>query len=200
MRILISGFEVFGNNKTNPTSKLIIALENKELSYPSSLKVDQILLPVTFEHSFELLQEKIESMNPDIILCFGLAAKKKSIELENVAVNKIDAEIEDNQGEMPKAQLINIKGPDSYFSTLPLLGMEAALKSAGIPVKISNSAGSFVCNYLFYRLMESNQKTLRLCGFIHVPQLPEDSAVGESSQDFNELKRAVEIILNYINY
>ncbi len=200
MRVLISGFEPFGGRDINPTALLIEALTNKEISYPVKMMVDHILLPVTFEDSFQVLNEKIQVFNPDIVIAFGQAAKRSAIELETVALNKIDADITDNSGAQPKDQLISERGEESYLSTLPIQGMEAALKNAGLPVKLSNSAGSYVCNYLFYRLMESNQDTLRLCGFIHVPLLPEQAKEDEPSLPFHELKRALTVILNYINY
>ncbi len=200
MRVLISGFEPFGGRDINPTALLIGALQDKEIRYPEKMTIDHILLPVTFENSFHVLNQKIKSYNPDIVIAFGQAARRSAIELETVAVNKIDADIKDNSGVQPKDQLINPAGEESYLSTLPLQGMEVALKNAGLPVKLSSSAGSYVCNYLFYRLMETNQDTLRLCGFIHVPLLPEQAKDDEPSLSLNELKRALTVILNYINY
>jgi len=200
MRVLISGFEPFGGRDTNPTALLIEALKNSEISLPPRMTVNQILLPVTFENSFHILNQKIQSFNPDIIISFGQAAKRDSVELETKALNRIDAEICDNAGVKPQDQIINPNGEEFYLSTLPIQGIETALKNASVPVKISNSAGTYVCNYLFYRLMETNQDTLRLCGFIHVPLLPEQAKGDEPTLAFHELKRALTVILNYINY
>ncbi len=199
MRVLISGFEPFGGRDTNPTALLIKALENSEISFPARMTVDQILLPVTFENSFHVLNQKIKSYNPDIIISFGQAAKRDSIELEIKALNRIDADISDNAGIKPQDQLINPNGEDFYLSTLPIQGIETALKNASVPVKLSNSAGTYVCNYLFYRLMETNQDTSRLCGFIHVPLLPGQTKDDEPTLPFHDLKRALTVILNYIN-
>lgn len=192
MRVLISGFEAFGGNSVNPTALLVDALTNRDIEIPTELKVDQVLLPVTFEDSFRVLQDKIHSFNPDIVICFGLAAKRESIELENLAVNKINAEIKDNAGEQPENKTINPEGAETYLATLPIQGIAGALQNAGFPVKVSNDAGLFVCNYLFYRLMETNQDTERLCGFIHVPPLEKLS--------FGDLLKATSVILNYIKY
>ena len=200
MRILISGFEPFGGHEINPTALLVESLARNEIPYPESLKVEHVLLPVTFEESFLRLQQKIETFNPDVVMCFGQAAGRSAIELESIAVNEIHADIKDNNGQQPQKQAINDQGEPTYLSTLPLGGMEGALKEAGLPVKISKSAGSFVCNYLFYRLMESNQDTERLCGFIHVPLLPEQAKDDQPYLSFDELKNAVSVILTYINY
>ncbi len=164
------------------------------------MTVDCVLLPVTFEDSFLVLDQKNKAFNPDIVISFGQAAKRSAIELETKAFNKIDADFADNDGFQPKNQLIRENGEEAYLSTLPIQGMEEALQNAGLPVKLSNSAGTYVCNYLFYKLMESNQNTLRLCGFIHVPLLPEQAKDDEPTLPFHELKRALTVILNYFNY
>jgi pyroglutamyl-peptidase len=200
MRVLVSGFTPFGGRSVNPTSILIGALERGEISYPGELEVEGMILPVTFEDSYVVLRKKIELYNPDVVIAFGQAAGRSSIELESIAVNLIDAEISDNKNVRPIQQKITPHGPETYLSTLPLGGIEGALKESGVPVSISSSAGTYVCNYLFYKLMEENQETLRLCGFIHVPLLPEQALSGEPSLPFEELKRALSVILHYINY
>lgn len=191
MRVLISGFEAFGEHKVNPTALIVDALNQGLIPFPSTLKLEHILLPVTFDDSYKKLEKKIESFNPDVIISFGVA-NRDSIELENVAINYIDARIKDNAGTQPQEQEITPNGPQSFLSTLPLQGIEARLKEAQLPVKISNDAGSYVCNFLFYKLMESNQDTFRLCGFIHVPPL--------EVMSFEKLQTAVSHILHYIDY
>lgn len=191
MRVLISGFEAFGEHKVNPTALIVEALNQGFIAYPSTLRVEQILLPVTFKEAFAIFDKKIQAFNPDVIISFGVA-NRDSIDLENVALNYIDARIQDNRGEQPQKQSISPHGPPSYLSTLPTQGIESRLKDARIPVKISNNAGAYVCNYLFYKLMESNQDTFRLCGFIHVPPL--------EKMPLSQLQEAVSHILHYIDY
>ncbi len=191
MRVLISGFEAFGEHKINPTALIVEALNQGLIASPSTLTVDQILLPVTFKEAFIKFDKKIQTFNPDVIISFGVA-NRDSIELENVALNYIDARIQDNEGEQPRKRPICLNGPPSYLSTLPIQGIESRLKEARIPVRISNDAGAYVCNYLFYKLMESNQDTFRLCGFIHVPPIEKMSQ--------SQLQEAVSHILHYIDY
>lgn len=162
--------------------------------------VEPILLPVTFNDAYKVLEKKINEFNPDVILCFGLGAGRDSIELETRAENKINATMPDNLGQQPFETPITENGPEFYFSTLPLQGLEGALQKRNIPVKTSNSAGNFVCNYVFYKLMESNQDTERLCGFIHVPLLPDQAKDGEPSLSLETLFEAVSAMLTYINY
>jgi pyroglutamyl-peptidase len=186
----LSGFEAFDGRETNPTALLMESIGRNEISLPDEMIVDQIILPVTFAESYQILKEKIDSFNPDVVISFGLAAKREAISLESTAINKIDARIADNNGEKPENQRINDIGADTYLSTLPIGGFEGALTSAGLPVSVSQSAGEYVCNYVFYKLMEDNQDTLRLCGFIHVPL--------HLSQD--DLKKAVSVMLHYLKY
>lgn len=176
------------------------ALASGAVDFPSSLTVEAVTLPVSFEACFQSLQEKIDAFNPDVVIAFGQAAGRDSIELETLAVNKLHAEIADNQGYRPEHQLISQEGAPSYLSSLPVAGIEGALLRAGLPVRQSKTAGTFVCNYLFYRLMETNQDTLRLCGFIHVPLLPEQARSEEPHLCFEDLKRALSVILHYIEY
>lgn len=199
MRVLISGFEPFGNHGLNPTALLIDEFNGNRIQYPSTLKIQTILLPVTFEDAFTCLNLRIEEFNPDVVICFGLAAGRAEINLEFVAQNIIDAEIQDNAGVQPKNTKIIESGHEMYHSTLPVQGLEGALQKAGIPVKISNSAGKYVCNYLFYRLMESNQDTERLCGFVHVPLLPEQT-IDKPTLSLESLKKALSVMLEYIDY
>ena len=193
MRVLISGFDPFGDHKVNPTSLLVDALRKKEISFPEELLIETVILPVSFKHSYELLKHVSDSFNPDIMIAMGLGTKRNSIELELVAQNKIHAEIEDNLGEKPANRFINPLGPLHYLSTLPILGIEGMLKNNGIPVKLSTDAGSFVCNYIFYRMMEDNQETQRLCGFIHFPEIKEELTLDDQ-------KKSLQFILNYIKY
>ncbi len=193
MRVFISGFGPFEDHEVNPTSLLIDALKNGEISYPDELLIETVTLPVSFEQSYEVLKKMSDSFNPDVMIAMGLGPDREAIELELMAQNKIHAQIRDNLGEKPEHQVINPKGPLSYLSTLPLAGMEGVLKKNGVPVKISNNAGTFVCNYIFYRMMEDNQETERLCGFIHFPPFKDGLTVDAQ-------KRALQLILDYIKY
>lgn len=189
MRILITGFEPFGGRSTNPTAQLIEALQRAQLKFPSLVEVKGLLLPVTFADAFQVLQKEAEAFRPDAILALGLAAGRKMIELERVAINCLDADIPDNQGSRPVDQWITPEGREAYFSTLPLRPMEQALQAAGIPVQISNSAGTYVCNYLFYKIMEEHPG--KICGFVHFPL---HSEITDETQ-----QRAVEIMVEVIS-
>jgi pyroglutamyl-peptidase len=194
-RLLISGFEAFGAQAINPTQVVVEAIARNEIAVPTQLELHPLLLPVTFEDAFKKLEKEINSIQPDIIICFGQAGGRAHIELERVAINVLDADIPDNKGHQPRDLKIDESGENAYFSTLPLRHLEKALQGAQIPVKISNSAGTYVCNYLFYCLMKSLRDPQIMAGFIHVPYLPEQAPAGVPSMDLESLRRAVSVLL-----
>ena len=161
MKILVSGFAPFGPHKEN-SSEIIV----NSLSLPD---LQKIILPVTFKEAFEVLKAEIRSSKPDIVICFGLAHNRTKISLEKVAINLIDCEIPDNNGVLHKGEPITASGKAAYFSTLPLNSMKENL-----PVEISYSAGTYVCNYVMYRTLELLESTSVKAGFIHLPPLTSD--------------------------
>ncbi len=188
MKVLVSGFEAFGEISVNPTELLIEALKRNEIITPDGMLITAALLPVTFADSFDVLEVAIQKEQPDIVIAFGVANGRDAIELERVAINCKDAKIPDNNGFWPQDEWIDKKGEAAYFSGLPIRGIERRLAAAQIPCRISNSAGTYVCNYLFYRLMALCHKSHIRAGFIHVPS--------EASLSLLEQKRAVGLILD----
>lgn len=187
MKVLVTGFEPFGSHSINPTSRLIDSLQRGDIAIPAHLSVTGVVLPVTFEGSFRELEKAMRDFDPEIVLCFGVAGGRSAIEFERVAINCIDADIADNAGKQPSDKSIEDSGSPAYFTNLPFRTMEMALKAAGIPSRVSNSAGTYVCNLVFYKLMEKLQGTEKQGGFIHVPPI---EAISEE-----DLRRALAIIL-----
>jgi pyroglutamyl-peptidase len=198
MKILISGFQTFGTHSLNPTTLLVEAIQQKKIQHPSNIELEGIILPVTFDTSFEELQLKINQTKPDIILSFGLAGRRDAIEFERVAINCMDAYIPDNDGEQPRDEKIDPKGETAYFSSLPIRELEAALKKENISTRISNSAGTYVCNYVFYQLMKSQLGSEVKCGFIHVPSIPEQNEKG-ASMPLETIVKGLETILKTLS-
>jgi pyroglutamyl-peptidase len=164
---------------------------------PPGMNVQAVCLPVTFDKAFEILAKEIESYHPDVVLAFGQAGGRAAIEIERVAINCLDADIPDNRGVKPRDQMITEGGAPAYFTTLPMRAMLEKLAQAGLPSRISNSAGTYVCNYVFYKLQEFAKDSQKQTGFIHVPYLPEQAAKnpGTPSMEFSELERACGVIL-----
>jgi pyroglutamyl-peptidase len=127
-----------------------------------------------------------------LVICLGQAGGRTAITPERVAINVDDARIPDNAGTQPVDRPVVRGGPAAYFSTLPVKAIVAGLRAEGVPAEVSQTAGTFLCNHVFYGLMHA----LRLRpgvrgGFIHVPYLPEQALKGESSLAFEKLARAI---------
>ncbi len=171
--ILLTGFEAFGNEVINPSWEAVKLLD--KCCFDGNYKVISEQLSCTFEDADIELEQLIIKHNPYIVLNVGQAAGRNSISIEKVAINWIDARIADNRGYKPSDVSILADQPTAYFSNLPLKSIVSALSASGIPCSISYSAGTFVCNYVFYSLMHliHNKYNHIRGGFIHTPLLPE---------------------------
>ena len=139
-------------------------------------------LPTTFGGSLPELARLLRLHQPALVICVGQAGGRSALTLERVAININDASIPDNAHMQPLDTPIVVGGPAAYFSTLPIKAMLLALQRAGIAVEISQSAGTFVCNHVFYGLMHTLARqraapmTKTRGGFVHLPYLPEQGA------------------------
>ena len=169
-RILLTGFEPFHEYKINSSWSLVDSFKNTTSDFESI----KLLLPVEFKAVSNLVPEILMQYQPDIVLAFGQCTGD-SIRIERVALNIDDARIADNNGYTPANESIHADGKNAYFSTLPIKVIQQAVAAKNIPVVISNSAGTYVCNHLFYELLYWCDK-LSLptkIGFVHLPHLPE---------------------------
>jgi pyroglutamyl-peptidase len=167
-RLLLTGFEPFGGEALNSSWELVRRLDGERID---GLRVQAVQLPCVFARSGAALAEALRS-RPALVLAVGQAASRQVLSFERVAVNWIDARIPDNAGAQPVDEPVQAGAPPAFFSTLPLKAMAAASRAAGVPAEISFSAGSFVCNQLFYELQRQlrRRRTVR-SGFLHVPAL-----------------------------
>lgn len=158
MKALITGFDPFGGESVNPAYEVVSRLD-KQIG---DCQIIPLEVPTVFGRSIEVLQDAIEKVSPDIVICLGQAGGESGIRLEKVAINLNEARIPDNEGNQPSDQAIHADGETAYFSCLPVKAISKALKEAGIPVNISYTAGTFVCNHLFYGLMHTIKKTTQI--------------------------------------
>ena len=189
MKVLITGFEPFMNLKRNPSLEVLPLLQEEA----KFLQVKTLVLPVVFDQVFESVKEAIDLFQPDAILHLGLAENRSKISLERVAINLKDARAKDNQGNQPIDEPILKGKKNAYFSSLPLRAMEAALKAEGIPVEISNSAGTYVCNNIMYHTL-AYLEDMRLdvqAGFVHLPLMKEQAEDHPSAMDLDKIKEAI---------
>lgn len=200
MKILLTGFDPFGNDKINPSIELVKRIDEKI----DSAQIFKIEIPTVFKKSGEILEENIKKIRPDVILSIGKAGGRSAISLERIAINIDDARIFDNLGEKPIDEKIRIDGENAYFSNLPIKKIVEEIKKENIPAEISNSAGTFVCNHLMYEALYLAKKYKNIrAGFIHIPYLPEQviNKTNIHSMDLENSLKAINIaIKTIINY
>lgn len=180
MKILLTGFETFAEHPDNPSQRLLELLPEV---LDNNLYLEKIILPVDHKTAPGIILKKIHDEKPDAVIAFGLAVGRAKICLERVALNLLDFQIPDNAGVVITNNPINPDGPTAYFATLPIRSMLSALTQANIPAEISLSAGTYLCNQVFYSMMHelaiTSPKTL--AGFVHLPASPETAAKNPKS-------------------
>lgn len=164
MKILLTGFDPFGNESINPS------IEAVKRCHVDDVEMIKIEVPTVFYESIDVVSKAIDQHHPDAVICVGQAGGRTDITIERVAININDARIPDNKDNQPIDQKIYEDGENAYFSTLPIKQIVTDLNVAGIPASVSNSAGTFVCNHLMYGILHK-YKNLK-CGFVHVPFIP----------------------------
>jgi len=172
---LVTGLAPFAGETVNPSQLIAQELDGDIIA---GHRIVGATLPTEFATSLVALKELLQRHKPTLVLAVGQAGGRAEISLERVAVNLIDARIADNAGAQPIDLAVVENAPNAYFSTLPLKAMLAGLQQAGIPAALSHSAGTFVCNQVFFGLAHALARSRRRVrgGFIHVPYLPEQAA------------------------
>ncbi|WP_120966221.1 pyroglutamyl-peptidase I [Comamonas sp. lk] len=175
-RILLTGFEPFDKDSINPSWEVARALDGEVIAGGT---VHAVQLPCVFGNAMQVLDEALAGLQPALVISLGLAGGRSDITPERVAINLDDARIPDNAGKQPVDEAVVSNAPAAYFSTLPIKAMVRNLREAGIPASVSNTAGTFVCNHVFYALMHRLSRRAAAGvrgGFIHVPALPQQAA------------------------
>ena len=173
MKIILTGFEPFGGSEVN--SSWETAVRVGQLA-PKGVCVETLLLPVSFMRAGERIREALREKRTDVLIMLGQRGKGESINIERIAINMMDASSPDNDGYHPQEQTIVDGGEAAYFSNLPVKTLRDALLHKGIPARVSNSAGLYVCNSTYYNALneiyEQGLPTKAL--FIHLPIISED--------------------------
>jgi pyroglutamyl-peptidase len=191
--VLITGFEPFGGESVNPSEGIARLLHGMVIA---KHEVVGALLPCVFGEAIKELKKQIRATKPAIVICVGQAGGRSEVTPERVAINIDDARIPDNAGQQPVDRAIAKPGPVGYWSTLPIKAIVAALRAEGIPASVSQTAGTFVCNHVFYGLMHEleNHRGVR-GGFIHVPFLPEQAKTGQASLLLETMVTAIAVAI-----
>ena len=199
MKIIVTGFDPFGGEKINPSIECVKALPDIE-----GVEIIRLELPTVFKESAIRLNEVIHEVNPDAVLSVGQAGGRPGITMERIAINVDDARIPDNSSQQPIDEAIQEKGEAAYFTTLPIKRIVKAIREAGIPAEVSNSAGTFVCNHIMYQALFAATKADKpfKAGFMHIPFIPEQTKDKPSlplEESTKALKIAIETIRDYLN-
>lgn len=168
-KLLITGFDPFGGEAINPAWEAVKLLPETI----GDFALCKLQIPTVFGLGAATVMEEAGKLQPDVILCIGQAGGRAAVTPERIAVNIRDAKIDDNAGNRPQGQFVDEDGPAAYFSTLPVEAMAQAIRAAGLPAAVSNSAGAFVCNDTLYALLHRYSGSTVKVGFIHVPYLPQ---------------------------
>ncbi|MHB8177002.1 MAG: pyroglutamyl-peptidase I [Vulcanimicrobiaceae bacterium] len=197
-RVLITGFEPFGEERVNPSELVVRSLEGRVIA---GSPVSTRILPVETRSLHDRLETLFLEEQPDIVLGTGLAGGRASLALERIAVNVLDFEQPDNVGVMRKNDQIVRGGPDARLSNFPFERILDAWHENGVPGYVSNSAGTFLCNQLLYEsvaLTEGSPSPI-LAGFVHMPYLPAQAiaagAQANPSMSFELMKRGIELLI-----
>jgi len=184
-KLLVTGFDPFDGADINPAWEAVKLLPDRIGEW----EIDKLMIPTVFGAAPKAVIAKALEIRPNAIISVGQAGGRKAVTPERIGINLNDARIPDNEGNQPTCEPIIQGGPDGIFSTLPVERMAEAIKAAGYPAEVSNTAGTFVCNHLLYSLLNHFKGSeVKVC-FIHVPYLPQQ---GEPNLPLEDTAKALE--------
>lgn len=190
--VLLTGFEPFNKDALNPAWEAVRTLAGWA---GEGYAVEVRQLPCVFGAANEVLRSAITELEPALVIAVGQAGGRVELSVERVAINVNDAPIPDNAQIQLVDEPVVADGPAAYFSTLPIKAIVRALRAAGLPASVSQTAGTFVCNHVFYGLMHHTVGSAIRAGFIHIPYLPEQAAAhpGAASMALADMVRGLKI-------
>lgn len=199
--ILVTGYEPFGEHETNPSARIAHDIDTETINGNSIVGRE---LPVVFDEALPLLIEEIENHDPAVILSTGLMPEREVLSVERVGINVRDAEdIPDNADQSPRDVAVEEDGPAAYFSTLPIRKLVSASKDAGVPARVSNTAGTHLCNNLLYatrHYIEMTDQDID-AGFVHVPFSHEQVARREEtapSMSYDAMQAGMRVMIDQL--
>lgn len=170
MKILVTGFDPFGGETTNPAIEAV----NQLPATIAGATIVKLEIPTVFDRCATVVREAIVRERPDVVLSIGQAGGRAALTPELVAINLSDGRIPDNAGQQPVDQPIQAAGETAYFTQLPVKAMVAAIRAAGLPSTVSTTAGTYVCNHIMYQVqyLRATEFPELRAGFMHIPFLP----------------------------
>ena len=200
-RVLLTGFEPFGGYTDNSSWEVAQRVASCGVE-GVDVEVVAVQLPVSFARVGEVLRSAIELHTPDLVIMLGQTTATDCVRLERVALNMMDSRKADNDGYIADEEPIYEGEESALFTSLPIKSFRSAIEAQGIAVKITNSAGLYVCNRTYY-------EALRLCRereglqaiFVHLP-LYEGQTLSQpdkKSMLLGDMCRAVQTIIEETN-
>lgn len=197
MKLLLTAFDPFGGASVNPAQEAVKLVAD----YIGDVEITKLEVPTVFGKSIAAVTAALDAVHPDAVLCIGQAGGRYGLTPERVAINMDDASIPDNEGNQPIDVPIFEDGAPAYFSTLPIKAMVAAIREAGLPASVSNTAGTFVCNHLMYGVLHTlaTQYPGIRGGFMHVPFIPSQTLQHPApSMNQQDIARGIEAAIGAI--
>lgn len=190
--VLLTGFEPFNGAAINPAWEAVRALKGW---VAGDFIVEILQLPCVFGQANRVLCGAVDEIKPDVVICVGQAGGRADLTVERIAINVDDAPIVDNDGQQPVDAPIAAEGPAAYFASLPVKAIVGAMRARGLRASVSQTAGTFVCNHVFYGLLHHLRGRDVSGGFIHVPYLPEQAAAidGAPSMALGEIVEGLKV-------
>ena len=188
-KLLITGFDPFGGETVNPAWEAVKRLPDTAGEYV----LCKLLIPTVYAAAAQKVLDAARELKPDVILCIGQAGGRNDVTPERIGINLRLARIPDNAGNRPEGEPVVPGGADGYFATVPVDRMAQAIRDAGYPASVSNTAGTFVCNDVLYTVLHACLGTNVRAGFLHVPFLPEQ---GQPSLPLEDTVKALEAAIS----
>ena len=183
MKLLLTAFEPFGGAETNITQSVLSLLPDSLADWT----IEKVCLPVSFKRAPIALREAIATYSPDLVIMLGQCPAGENIRLERFAMNMMDAKNPDNDGCCPSEETIYLKAPLAYHSPINIKTIVHHLQEKELPAVVSNSAGLYVCNRVYYEALYGKQKAL----FIHIPKnMPINIAVNTLNAIFEYITKS----------
>lgn len=184
MKILVTGFEPFGGRNENTSWESVAALPDKI----GGCEIIKLMLPTVYGEGARKAIAAARAIGADAVVSVGEAGGRSTLTVEQLGINLRRARIADNAGNQPTNDEIISGGDAAYFSTLPVFNAVGCMKAEGIPVEISYTAGTFVCNDALYTLLHEFRGSGVRCGFLHVP------AGADAAEQTAYIRRFIELI------
>jgi pyroglutamyl-peptidase len=192
MSLLVTGFGSYGDQTDNPSELLARALDGQCVAGET---VTGVVLPVATGQVDQALATAIDDVRPRLVVALGVAPGRTAPALERVAINVRDFPIPDTDGTWPVDEPVIVDGPDAYLAAFPVKTILSAWQTAGLPGYVSNTAGTYVCNQVFYLVSHQARQNGFRAGFIHLPALPaaDPAGVPAPSMSLDLMEQAVRI-------